>query len=31
MRLAANDPARDAASAGKLWEICEALASASLS
>jgi len=27
MRLAANDPARDAASAGKLWEICEALSS----
>jgi NAD(P)-dependent dehydrogenase (short-subunit alcohol dehydrogenase family) len=27
MRLAANDPARDTASAGKLWEICEALSS----
>ncbi|MGH7287992.1 MAG: SDR family NAD(P)-dependent oxidoreductase [Myxococcota bacterium] len=28
MRLAANDPARDFASAAKLWETCEALASA---
>ena len=28
MRLAANDPARDAASAAKLWGTCEALASA---
>ena len=27
MRLAANDPARDAAAAGKLWELCEALSS----
>jgi hypothetical protein len=28
MRLAASDPARDAAAAGKLWETCEALAAA---
>jgi len=27
MRLASNDPARDAASAGTLWETCEALSS----
>ena len=27
MHLAADDPARDAAAAAKLWETCEALAS----